>query len=168
MCDHERAASIIVDADGNIAGRTKLQKTAYLLEAAGLGAGFHFSYKYYGPYSEQLAEAIHAGRLIQEEEVGASWGGTYSIYTAKPGSVEGHTSSEERKQLIDLAKKANPVALELAATAVYFAIQGEANPWQVTKARKPDKASRYLNSAKELYQSMRQIKTPKPLPEFVS
>ena len=42
----------------SLVGRTRFQKTAYFLEAAGVGYGFDFSYHYYGPYSEELAVAV--------------------------------------------------------------------------------------------------------------
>ena len=38
--DAHRAAEIVRDAGGHIVGRTRLQKIAYILEAAGLGGGF--------------------------------------------------------------------------------------------------------------------------------
>lgn len=77
--DAHQAAAIVRDAGGYIVGRTKLQKIAFFLEAAGVGAGFLFRYKHYGPYSEQLATAAqHAAalRLIVENESVANWGGT--------------------------------------------------------------------------------------------
>jgi hypothetical protein len=71
------AAAIIRDAGGRIVGRTKLQKIGFFLEAAGLGGGFPFQYKHYGPYSEQLAfGSQHAAalRLISENETPSGWG----------------------------------------------------------------------------------------------
>jgi uncharacterized protein YwgA len=88
MADHkpywEKAAGIVRDSGGRIVGRTRLQKIAYLMELAGLGGGFQFEYRHYGPYSEDLAEAIEvaeAFHLVTEEERRADWGGKYSIYT---------------------------------------------------------------------------------------
>jgi hypothetical protein len=80
----QQAAEIVKDTGGRLVGRTKLQKVAYLLELAGLGAGFQFEYRHYGPYSEDLADAMQlavAFDLVSEEERKADWGGTYSIYT---------------------------------------------------------------------------------------
>jgi uncharacterized protein YwgA len=162
MTDHEKVAKLVAEANGRVVGRTRLQKTAYLLEAAGLGDGFRFSYKHYGPYSEQLATAISRGDLVQEEEKPTNWGGTYSIYTAarqdavQPESV--------RRDLIALATAANPVALELAATAVYFALAGESDPWAVTAVKKAIKARDYLETAKCLYDQLRLLPTPVILP----
>jgi hypothetical protein len=41
--------AIVRDAGGHIVGRTRLQKIAFMLEPAGLGGGFPFRYKHYGP-----------------------------------------------------------------------------------------------------------------------
>src|SRR5882757_1148720 len=77
------AAAIVRDAGGHIVGRTKFQKIAFFLEAAGVGGGFPFRYKHYGPYSELLAAATqHAAalRLIVENVGVANWGGQYSTF----------------------------------------------------------------------------------------
>ena len=44
--------AIVRDAGGEITGRTRLQKIAYLLEAVGCGDGFHFFCKHHDPFSE--------------------------------------------------------------------------------------------------------------------
>ena len=164
MSDHEKVARLIVDAKGRVVGRTRLQKTAYLLETAGLGDGFRFFYNHYGPYSEQLAMAISQGDLVREEEKPTNWGGTYSIYTTT--LVDGSAKSGVRHDLIALATAANPVALELAATAVFFSRAGESDPWAVTAVRKPLKARDYLDAAKSLYRQLKGIETPNPWPDL--
>jgi uncharacterized protein len=61
MNDAHEAAAIVRDAGG-----------------AGLGSGFQFRYKHYGPYSEELASATARARALHllTENVGtASWGG---------------------------------------------------------------------------------------------
>jgi uncharacterized protein len=83
--DTDKAAAIIRDAGGKLVGRTRLQKIGYLLELTGLGEGFHFRYKHYGPHSEELAAAArdaNALGLIVEQECPASWGGLYSVFTS--------------------------------------------------------------------------------------
>src|SRR5579871_3437622 len=78
-------AQIIRDAGGEIVGRTKLQKTVYLLVLAGFERGFRFGYKHYGPFSEELADAADlaaAFGVISERQQQAAWGGTYSVYNA--------------------------------------------------------------------------------------
>ena len=56
----EKAADIVRAAGGRVVGRTRLQKIGYLLELAGLGEGFPYAYRYYGPYSEERLTAAAA------------------------------------------------------------------------------------------------------------
>ena len=75
--DTAKIAGIIRDAGGRIVGRTRLQKVSYLLEVAGVGEGFTFEYRRYGPYSEDIAVATRTATLlgiIDEKEDPASWG----------------------------------------------------------------------------------------------
>jgi uncharacterized protein len=161
-----RAAAIVRDAGGCIVGRTKLQKIAYFLEVAGIGAGFHFRYKHYGPYSEQLASAAqHASalKLITEDESVASWGGLYSTFHSHIPADP--APNPARIRIANEMVNADAVELELAATALFLAKEGFADPWTETARRKPDKAdSARLDKAKHLYQRLRAVQTPRPLP----
>jgi hypothetical protein len=164
--DFEKAANIIRDAGGKVVGRTRLQKIAFLLELAGLGEGFDFEYRHYGPYSEQLANAVSTAAmvgLISEEERPTTWGGSYSIFTAISKSAMNAPAA--RMELIGQAGTADPVALELAATAAFLALEGEPDPWGETARRKPEKAAR-LDQAKSLYVKLQAVPTPSPLPSI--
>lgn len=149
-------AEVIRDAGGEIVGRTKLQKTVYLLTLAGFEARFRFGYKHYGPFSEELADAADlaaAFDLISERQQVTSWGGTYSLYAAPAGEPSAQPS---RVQLAREAARSDAVLLELAATAAYLAQEGKPQPWSETARRKPDKAADgRLNRAKELYVRLR-------------
>lgn len=163
-----QAAAIVRDAGGYIVGRTKLQKIAFFLEAAGVGGGFPFRYKHYGPYSEQLAAATqHAAalRLIIENVGVANWGGEYSTFSTQlPVDPSTHPA---RRQLAHEMVNADAVELELAATAAYLACENFPDPWAETARRKPDKADAgRLDRAKQLYQRLRRISTPQPLPQI--
>ena len=166
--DFEKAANIIRDAGGEIIGRTRLQKVAYLLELAGVGEGFVFGYRHYGPYSEGLTTATQIGKMFDElieEERLASWGGKYSIFTSdrEPDDV----STEARKNLARAAAGADAVELELAATAAFLSSEGEKSPWLETARRKPEKiGGDRLERAKLLYAALQQIETPKRLPNL--
>lgn len=167
----QKAADIIRDSGGEVVGRTKLQKIACLLELAGLGEGFPFEYRHYGPFSQELADAVlvaHMLDLIEEEECTASWGGKYSIYRSASSQEAPHVDSP-RRQLLQRAVSADPVELELAVTAAFLKSQGEDSPWQETAARKPDKVQNdRLERAKALYQSFLEVSTPVSLPELNS
>ena len=166
--DPEKAARIVRDAGGKVIGRTRLQKIAYLLEVTSLGEGFSFEYRHYGPYSEQLADAVSTASVfgvIKEEERPTNWGGSYSIFTCS--LVTPTNENSLRSQLISTASNADPIALELAATAIFLATHGEGNPWEETARRKPEKASR-IDKAKQLYADLKLIQTPVALPTISS
>jgi hypothetical protein len=166
------AARIVQDAGGELVGRTRLQKIAFLLELAGLGDEFSFEYRHYGPYSEDLAEAMEVAAAlgpVKEEEKLADWGGRYSIYSLPEGSVG--PPDLARAAFIQQAKRIDAVELELAATAAYLfskggiGVRGAGNPWQETRRRKPGKAANgRLESAARAYEELRKTKTAKPLP----
>lgn len=164
----EKAASIVCDAGGRLVGRTRFQKTAFLLELAGVGGGFSFEYRHYGPYSEELANAIRYANLhdlIDEEEKPASWGGFYSVFTTQEASDD--MESTARKELIAISTEADPIELELAATAAFLSLSGESDPWAETATRKSGKAKDgRLESAKSLYKQLASIATPRALPEI--
>jgi uncharacterized protein YwgA len=166
--DWEKAAGIIRDAGGRIVGRTRLQKVAYLLELAGLGEGFQFDYRHYGPYSEDLAEAIQmadAFGLVREEERRADWGGVYSIYTA---TERAGRPSGVRADFAEKAAQIGAIELELAATAAYLSvIERCVDPWVVTKRLKAEKAGHgRLQAAKQAYRQLQRLRVPKQLPDI--
>lgn len=165
--DFERVVQIVSDSGGRIVGRTKLQKIAYLLEATGLGEGFSFQYRHYGPYSEELTAAARTAKLLgalDEEERATNWGGSYSIYSV-PTTTNG---SSPRARLASLAASADAIELELAATAAFLAAEGSGDAWGETAQRKPEKASIIrLQGAKDLYRKLQQVATPRPLPQIV-
>jgi len=161
----EKVAAIVRDAGGRIVGRTKLQKIAYILRASGLDDGFDFDYHHYGPYSEELAEAVRDAVLLgamSEKESRTAWGGFYSTYETEAVIAE---DNSVRSKLAHIGASADSVELELAATALFLAKEKNDDPWAETARRKPEKAENgRLNGAKELYATLRKIQTPHPLP----
>jgi uncharacterized protein YwgA len=161
-----KVADLVSDAGGEIVGRTRLQKIVYLLTNAGLEEGFSFSYRHYGPYSEELAEATRQSVLfknIAEDKRPASWGGTYSVYSStacgKPAACS------DRSSMLKIMVEADSIELELAATALYFDRKGFADPWAETARQKPEKArDGRIIRAKQLYRDIQSIHTPIELP----
>lgn len=157
--DAVKVARIVRDAGGRVVGRTRLQKLAYLLSVAGHEGRFSFTYRHYGPYSEELALAVRDANLlsfINETEQVAAWGGTYSTYTL--GKEPAQLSSSPRRPLASAAAEADAVELELAATAVFLALAGVRGPWEETARRKPEKAEGgRLQKAQALYGRLRTI-----------
>lgn len=172
---HLSAARIVRDAGGYLVGRTRLQKVAYLAQLAGYPEEFEFEYRHYGPFSEDLANAMDIANglgLVQEEERRADWGGRYSIYRSTdrtPSSV-----NLDRAKFIKIAVQIDAIELELAATAAFlYAEEGigrvrDGDPWQETARRKPDKADEdRLTRAKAAYGKLCALETPEPLPPIV-
>lgn len=161
-----RDAAEIVAYVGDIVGKTRLQKTAAILELAGLGAGFSFSYHLFGPYSEDLAGAVDRAVLLglmTEDEKVASWGGNYSVFHAERVADR----DPIKASLIESASKANAVVLELAVTAAFLASKGEENAWDRVRSLKSEKATPdNLDKARALYRSFLNIETPNPLPHI--
>ena len=154
---------------GRLVGKTRLQKAGYLLELAGLGYGFDFSYHHYGPYSEDLAwatkEAVVDG-LVNEREQPAKWGGTFSVFETRP-----ETPSNERdflrSSLLAKIARADAVALELAATAALLHEEGVGDWWEETARRKPLKANpELLAAAKRLWGDLQKVDVPDRLPSL--
>lgn len=169
ITEARQAASVVCDAGGEIVGRTRLQKIAFLLEAAGVGSGFTFQYKHYGPYSEDLATAVstaNALTLITEIQQRAAWGGMYSIYSCTQALEQ--TTEVSRRTIAEEGARADAIELELAATALFLASQGERDPWGETARRKPDKAALHrIANARELYNRLRAAAAaPARLPEL--
>ena len=170
--DSIKVAAIIRDAGGEIVGRTRLQKTVYLLSVAGLEDGFSFAYKHYGPFSEAVATAARDGHLLgrlKETVKKTAWGGTYSVYQVADALDAGvpHQQAPARRELATAASAASPVELELAATAVFLHREGASDPWAETARRKPEKArDGRLERARSLLGDLRRIETPVPLPDF--
>ena len=172
---HLLAVRILEDAGGELVGRTRLQKTAYLSQLAGFGDDFEFEYRHYGPFSEDLARGMEIAAAfgrVDEQERASDWGGRYSVYRLHD---QVQPSSQARAAFIDKVKRIGAIELELAATAAFlFAVEGigrtnDRNPWQETQNRKPDKArGGRLSRAAAAYETLRRLKTPKPLPELQS
>lgn len=164
----QKAAAIVRDAGGRIVGRTRLQKTAYFLHLAGFEDEFAFSYGHYGPYSEDLADAISvadAFGLVEETRTQADWGGFYSIYTAT--TAEGQRTNDDRAVFAERVSRFDAVELELAATAAYLSdVNKCGTPWEETAKLKPSKAGS-ISGAKGIYREILKLKTPKPLPKIV-
>jgi len=170
---HERAAEIVRDAGGELVGRTRLQKVTYLSQLAGFHVGFPFEYRHYGPYSEELSDAIEIAvgcLLVEEDERPTDWGGWYSIYRS---DLDPRATATERSNFLRTAKGIGAVELELAATAAFlFEVEGfgrlnSEDPWIETARRKPEKAANGgLNRAKRAYRRLQGLRTPSPLPEL--
>ena len=163
---HLVATRIVQDAGGELVGRTRLQKIAYLMQLAGFGEEFEFEYRHYGPFSEDLARGMDIAAAfgqVAEEEKQTAWGGNYSVFSLKRAAAP---TDMKRAAFVQRAKAINAVELELAATAAFlFVVERKADPWAETKRRKPGKAGEgRLERAMAAYDALRALNTPRPLP----
>jgi uncharacterized protein len=155
--------AIVSAAGGELVGKTRLQKIAYILTAAGLSDSLCFRYHYYGPYSDDLAletsEAILEG-VVSSEDRPASWGGSFTVFrTDAPCEVDPST-----KEIVKTACAYDPITLELAATAAFLRNDFAGSYWEETAKRKPQKATpERLEKAKTLWNQLLAVKTPRPL-----
>lgn len=132
---------------GELVGRTRLQKGAYLLHRCGANFDIPFVYYHYGPYSFDLAEgcldAEFDGRIKIEERRGGH-GIRYAIFkTVEEADGIGALSCREARGFVRKMKPCTDVVLELAATVVFLRDDGgyPRNAVVETKARKPLKAT---------------------------
>lgn len=146
------AVNLIKLSGGQIVGRTRLQKAAYLLDRCGAKTKLRFTYHYYGPYSFELVDgwkdARAEGRIEIEEKAGR-FGIPYSIFKVKDaddGTTKltnwGDLSAEvARAKLNNMAKVSN-IVLELASTMAYLQEEGYGErAVRELKIRKPLKAT---------------------------
>ncbi len=165
---HKQIATLISEANGHLVGNTRLQKAAYLLQAAGVGFGFKFSYYLHGPYSEEVKIASDdavALSLVSREQKLTSWGGKYFVYTSQPSM----NADPRRSALLAHLSSASSIAVELAVTALYLAKEtGSQTPWDDVAELKSDIATQEnLAKAKELYKKLLSVSgLPSPLPQL--
>lgn len=165
-------AELIQVAGGEIVGRTKLQKITYLLSLVGSFPGLSFEYRHYGPYSDDLTDALRSAKafgLISEDERVAGWGGRYSIFRSIAGqSTPSPNVFEPLSGFVRKAASIGSIELELAATAAFLkAAEGIQNPWEETAKRKPEKASpERLAAAKTAYSELLALAPTGSLPEL--
>ena len=125
---------------GELVGRVRLQKIAYLLsqtESPDIPK-MNWKYHHFGPYSVDLDNAIdlakHEKRIVEERRARKSDGSLYSIFRLSDTAGGGKkTSAAEPKQLRELVqqlKDETSVVLELAATAHWLSEVEKVSDWR--------------------------------------
>jgi len=112
------AAVIAAHPNGEVIGRTRLQKTIRLLQRLGLPTDYDYMLHFYGPYSEGLQAEVgllEQMGLVTEESVSVDDGRHYYVIKASP---EARLEEVETKfgDNIRLMARVDPVVLEIAAT----------------------------------------------------
>lgn len=138
---------------GKLVGKTRLQKSVYLLKLCGVDLGFDFDYHHYGPYSEDLSIAARDAEILGNLDVEwrNSYGNEYAIFTSK---CSAHLPDETKiRNALTIMGGYDATVLELAATADFLSKNGySSDPWTETARRKATKitADRVAKSKKLL------------------
>lgn len=134
--DDMKLISCVVSASGGkLIGRTRLQKTFYLLDFLGLQSGFSYEYHHYGPYSADLAESVSDATVLSDLKESLLYRGdgvSYSIFESDfsvPVKINGMDRSELEGAL-NLLSEESSVVLELAATAHWLANVEKVASWE--------------------------------------
>ncbi|MGX9429984.1 MULTISPECIES: HD domain-containing protein [Bradyrhizobium] len=123
---------------GSGAGRTRMQKTIYLLDALGLRSGASYYYYNFGPFSDEVTNGISDSKFsgILFEEIGyrVSDGSPFSIFKAdKPtGNIHqvGALPADTVKGILQHFASCNSIVLELAATIHWLARVEKVSDWR--------------------------------------
>ena len=147
MSPDDIVVAIVALNGGELVGRTRLQKAAFLLEEIGMNSGLEFDYHRYGPFSADLAagwdEAYAEGRLKLSERLG-SHEVPYTIFSANmtPPARLGDLDADKARDLLSTLQRYSDVVVELAATIVYLRQHGfHETALDEVKVRKPLKAT---------------------------
>jgi uncharacterized protein YwgA len=131
-------AAIVSLNDGSLVGKTRLQKTVYLLDRCGMNSGLEFEYHNYGPFSADLASSVDLAELEGYIEVESKPGFhevPYSVFEATDdfdGDI-GELDEETARQFLATMKRYTAIDLELAAT-IDFLVTHELAVGDVDKA----------------------------------
>jgi uncharacterized protein YwgA len=109
----------------------RLQKLVYLLDQLGLESDFSFSYYHYGPYSEDLADALEDEvifRRVGIETRRRSDGVPFFVFRVEARS--GATFSPKIVSAIKAIQSRSAMVLELAATIHWLAFVERAENWR--------------------------------------
>jgi uncharacterized protein len=145
---------------GRMVGKTRLQKTVYLLKECGIDLGFDFDYHHYGPYSEELSiassDAVALGILKLDWQ--NAYGNEYAIFSAT-GPATHNGLGAEAAAMLKILGQYDATVLELAATADFLEKNGYADKaWEETERRKASKISAArVRNAKKLLEELRAL-----------
>lgn len=146
---------------GRLVSKIRLQKSVYLLDECGLESGLDFDYRYYGPFSAELAgaadDAADAARLSATPHPGLHEV-PYTVFQTpeEPPERLGNLSESRARELLQIMEKNSAVVLELAATIAFLQRHGLADdPVEKLKHLKPLKATQgRLDKAQQLLREL--------------
>jgi uncharacterized protein YwgA len=154
MDQAEAVARLVKLNGGKLVGKTRLQKSVYLLKSVDVDLGFDFDYHHYGPYSEELALASNDAKALGliNVEWRSSYGNDFAIFTTPEEGVRA-LDSDRARSVMKILEGYETTVLELAATADFLRRNGFGErAWDETIRRKASKVNeeRIKNSRKLL------------------
>lgn len=156
-------AAILAAAGGELVGRVRLQKTAYLLDQLGLDSGFTYEYHHYGPYSRDLDNAVADAKAfdVATEEIRhrRTDRAMYSVFRLTGDAKDeayGRLDRVEAARLVRLFAETNVTVLELAATVHWLWRYEGRDDWrhEITKRKGVKVQGGRLEKALELLKQL--------------
>lgn len=144
------AVAAISASRGKIVGKTRLQKTVYLLQKLCKEEAYSFEYHYFGPYSAELAndiEMMSCMGVVRTSERHGYHSMPYVVYETEESTattVFGDNLASVKKWLREL-EAVNAIVLELAATWIFLKDEdgmGRTEIEEALRSLKPTKASK--------------------------
>lgn len=143
----EFVEDIVALNGGVLVGRTRLQKSIYLLQEMLLAEGYDFDYYHFGPYSDALAEDVRFAEFfgeLESEPLPGAHSVPYTKFktTAKLPKFMDENKAKSIKDALCKLQHHEALLLELAATWRFLETHGypETAKEEVT-IRKPNKAT---------------------------
>jgi uncharacterized protein YwgA len=143
----ERIVTDVVALNGGqLAGRTRLQKTIYLLDQLGMNSGAAFIYHHYGPFSSDVVSAWEFSEVMHDFRTTKRPGnyGSYTLFESNETAHDqiGGLDQDEVRSVLSKLRGVSDIVLELAATIVFLKRNGyERSAEQEVAIRKPLKAT---------------------------
>jgi uncharacterized protein len=140
----ELVVDVVALSGGRLVGRTRMQKTIYLLDARGLNSGAAYYYYNFGPFSDDVADGISdskfTGALLEKTGNRQSDGSPFSIFeTEKPAEQViglGNLRAEEAKDLLQQLGAVSSTVLELASTIHWLVTVEKVADWRTELKRR--------------------------------
>jgi uncharacterized protein len=147
----EILVDVVALSGGELVGRTRLQKTVYLLDAVGMQSGASYYYHNFGPFSDDVADAISdakfLGALVERSSQRQSDGSPFSIFStptaAGSAGKVGSIDKEKAGQLLMRFKALNATVLELAATIHWLKFVESIEDWRSELKRRKGSKTEY-------------------------
>ena len=163
MMDEEIVVGIVALNGGRLVGKTRLQKTAYLLQRCGMNADIKFEYHNFGPFSVDIARACNdaaAEGVLDMTPTPGFHQVPYVVFETEkePEEYLGDLPAERARELLEIMKPYSAIELEIGATIAFIDEESGA-PIEVVRSAveelKPAKATEErLKRAQELLEKL--------------